>query len=73
MALSLRKYYIDFYLEYGKLIWIATFCLALPLFLRALNEYLYSKQLRYYDYYSAHFASVNAIYVMLSSIFPIVA
>jgi cytochrome bd-type quinol oxidase subunit 1 len=43
MAINLKKYYPDFYKEYGKLIWLATFCLALPLFLRAIHSRLYHK------------------------------
>lgn len=73
MALSLKKYYFDFYAEYGRLIWIATFSLALPLFLRGINSYLYKKHGQYFNYYSNHFALVNSLYVFFSSIVPIVA
>ena len=73
MALSLKKYYYDFYVEYGKLVWIATFSLALPLFLRGLNSNMYKNNTNYYNYYSRHFAVVNSLYVTLSSIVPIVA
>ena len=73
MAINLKKYYPDFYQEYGKLIWLATFCLALPLFLRAIHSRLYHKGSKYHDYYQLHFAIMNVCYVSLSSILPVVA
>ena len=53
MALALKKYYPDFYKEYGGLIWLATFFLALPLFLRAIHSMLYQRGdgHKYHDYY----------------------
>ncbi len=73
MALALKKYYTDFYKEYGCLIWVATLCLAVPLFMRGLNSYLYGKEQDYYKYYLDHFALMNSTYIFFSSIIPIVA
>ena len=73
MALAIRKYYTDFYKEYGCLIWVATLCLAVPLFMRGLNLYLYSKQQDYWTYYGEHFALMNSTYIFFSSIIPVLA
>lgn len=73
MALSLRKYYPDFYKEFGALIWVATALLALPLFMRALNSHLYAKDAKYTKFYMSHFAFVNSSYIFFSSIIPIMA
>jgi hypothetical protein len=73
MAISLKKYYPDFYKEYGRAIWLATFCLALPLFIRSIHSSLYHEGDMYFNYYENHFASMNIAYVMMSSILPIVA
>ena len=51
MALTLRKYYPEFYRDYGKLIWTATFCLALPLFVRGINSHYYLKSKKYFEWY----------------------
>ena len=72
MALKLRKYYPDFYEEYGILIWIATFCLTLPLFVRGINSHYYQKKNKYYNFYMNNFAAVNTCYVVVSSIVPII-
>jgi len=73
MAITLRKYYVDFYQEFGSLIWVATFCLSIPLYMRGLNLYLYKNSDNYLDYYTDHFAAFNAGYVLFSSILPVVA
>lgn len=75
MAISLKKYYPDFYKEYGRLIWLATCCLTLPLFIRSIHSSLYHKGegYKYFDYYESHFATMNIGYVLFSSILPIVA
>jgi predicted small integral membrane protein len=72
MAISLRKYYPSFYKDYGKFVWIATFCLAVPLFYRAIND-IYSTHERYLKYYFNHFALVNCLFVSVSSILPVVS
>jgi len=41
MAYFMHRYYPDFYREYSKLIYLATFCLTIPLLTRALNSYFY--------------------------------
>ena len=43
MIYNIKRFYPTFYEEYGKLIWIATICLTLPLFVRGLNSNLYGK------------------------------
>lgn len=73
MALSVHKYYPDFYKEYGKLVWLATFFLAAPLFVRAVNSNLYAKEKKYYNFYQNNFALMNIAYVTTSSILPVVA
>lgn len=73
MAVSLKKHYPEFYNEYGCLIWAATLCLALPLFMRGLNSYLYNTQKKYFHFYGNHFAFMNSTYVVMSSILPVVA
>ena len=72
MIFSIKRFYPAFYEDYGKLIWIATICLTLPLFVRGLNSNLYGKQKRYWEWYGNHFAAVNTMYVLLSSILPVV-
>jgi len=74
MALSLRKYYPEFYQEYNKLIWIATFLLALPLFIRGINANLYAKpDGKYNKFYTNHFSIFNSAYIFFSTIVPVVA
>lgn len=73
MALRVRKYYPDFYREFGKLIWIATFLLALPLFYRTVNDWMYRNWPSYQHYYMKHFAFMNTLFIILSSIVPLLA
>jgi hypothetical protein len=72
MIYNIRRYYPAFYFEYGRLVWIATICLTLPLFVRGLNSYLYGKKAKYYYWYRDNFAGVNTMYVILSSVLPVV-
>jgi hypothetical protein len=73
MIYLLRKHFPTLYQEIGCKIWVATFCLTIPLFLRGLNTVLYGRKKSYFKYYMAHFAFVNSMYILLSSILPIVA
>jgi|LauGreDrversion4_2_1035121.scaffolds.fasta_scaffold485997_1 hypothetical protein len=72
MIATIRRFYPAFYQEYGSLIWIATICLTFPLFVRGLNSRLYGKEKKYWSWYGNHFAAVNSMYVILSSILPVV-
>lgn len=73
MVFLMKKYYPDFHQEYSCLLWLATFFLALPLFIRSIHSALYNQAESYFDYYENHFAVTNTTYVLLSSILPIVA
>ena len=71
MGCSVRKFYPEFYQEYGKYIWIVTILLALPLYYRAIdNSSIHGT--RYIKYYFHHFAFVNCTYIILSSILPVI-
>jgi len=72
MIFNIKRFYPAFYKEYGCLIWIATICLTVPLFVRGLNSHLYGNQAKYWTWYGNHFAAVNTMYVLLSSILPVV-
>lgn len=72
MIFNIKRFYPSFYNEYGKLIWMATFFLTFPLFVRGLNSLFYGKQEKYFNWYGNHFAAVNTMYVLLSSILPVV-
>jgi hypothetical protein len=68
----LRKHFPTLYREIAFKIWVATFCLTTPLFLKGLNTWLYGRRKMYWHYYSNHFAFVNSVYILLSSLLPIV-
>jgi len=72
MIQLLRKHFPSLYQEIGCKIWIATFCLTIPLFLRGLNSWLNHRHGKYLNYYKNHFAFVNSVYILLSSLLPIV-
>lgn len=44
----------------------------MPLFIRGLNSDYYSKKLKYYEWYTKNFYIVNPMYVILSTILPVV-
>lgn len=73
MALAVRKYYPDFYKEFGNKVWLATFCLTLPLYVRALHSSQYKEGSKYYKFYGNNFAVMNSAYVFFSSILPVLA
>ena len=68
----LRSHFPTLYQEIACKIWVATFCLTIPLFLKGLNTLLYGRKKKYFNYYSNHFAFVNSFYILLSSLLPIV-
>jgi len=72
MVYLIRNHFPSFYKEYRTKMIIATFCLTLPLFIRAINSNLWYKRKKYYHYYLYHFASMNSTYIILSSILPII-
>ncbi len=72
MILTIQAHYPSFYLEYGRLLWIATILLTLPLFVRGINSFFYGKHYCYFTWYNDNFALVNSLYVTFSSILPVV-
>lgn len=68
----LRSHFPTLYQKIACKIWVATFCLTIPLFLKGLNTWLYGRRGKYFHYYSNHFAFVNSVYILLSSLLPIV-
>ena len=72
MIYLLRKHFPTLYEDIRCKIWVATILLTVPLFLKGLNTWLYGAHKKYWHYYSNHFAFVNSVYILLSSLLPIV-
>lgn len=68
----IKKHFPTFYLEYGCKIIAATIFMTLPLCVRAINTDLKNDGGKYLEYYNNHFAFVNSMYIILSSIVPII-
>lgn len=73
MIFSLKSYFTEFYDKVSCVLWGATMLLAIPMFLRAINWVMQKNYQDYYDLYYGNLAYSNAIYCLLTTIFPVVA
>lgn len=72
MIYSLKKNFEDFYIKVKRVLWAATLLLAIPMFLRAINWVLQISVENYKNVYENNIAFSNAIYCLLTTIFPVV-
>lgn len=73
MIFAIKNHFTEFYIKVGCILWAATMLLAVPMFLRGINWYLILKSDNYANAYDKHIAESNAIYCILTTIFPVCA
>lgn len=73
MIHAIKNNFTEFYLKVGCILWAATMLLAVPMFLRGINWFLQIQSANYSDAYNSHIAESNAIYCILTTIFPVCA
>lgn len=71
MLKTIKDHYENFYGDYGKWIWIMTFALSIPMFLRSINLFMMSQPWNY-DLYLTHYTTMIAIYVFVFNVLPFV-
>jgi hypothetical protein len=71
MIFTVKSHFPTFFEEFGRLLWIATLLLTLPLFIRGINSYYFGKNGGYKTWYLNNYALVNSFYVTFSTILPI--
>ena len=71
MLKAVRDHYENFYRDYGRWIWISTFALSIPMFLRSINLFMMSRTW-YYDLYLTKYTLMISIYVFSFNVFPFV-
>ena len=73
MINAIKNHFTEFYIKVGCILWAATLLLAIPMFLRGINWYLMLQSDNYAIAYDSHIAESNAIYCILTTIFPVCA
>ncbi len=73
MILSIKKHFVEFYDKVSCALWTATFLLAVPMFLRAVNWLLQNFSKSYLKFYNDNIIYTNACYSLLTTIFPVCA
>ena len=72
MILSIKKYFPDFYVDYGCYLVGATLFLALPMIFRAIDAQVYRSGKRYYTYQRNHQSFTISISVLIGTLLPVV-
>lgn len=73
MIQAIKNHFTEFYLKVGCILWLATMLLAVPMCLRGLNWFLILRSNGYEKAYDSHLSISNAVYCILTTIFPVCA
>ena len=73
MIRAIKLHFVEFYEKVNCALWTATILLAVPMFLRAINWFGQNQFPAYESFYYANIAYSNAIYCIVTTIFPVAA
>lgn len=71
MNMSLKSSFPQFYDSYHWFLWIACFCLSVPLLLRSITNELYAHSQTFNEWYTDQFVFANTTFLIVTTYIPI--